>query len=177
MNEHDEEEDELRELHHQFDVLLHIHLLNDTTKSRHSDQLQQTEQGQDLVPLLGNEEGYVVEWNCRQDVYGKSSFEIFHGDCLLIKNFLACKWIVICRFELKGNINAKYDVNQGVDDQESTTFHSSRFEAYFKWNSEAVVDSQNDDEYFKVDLPWVIDSQDTLRIRHHFFSMLLYVLI
>ena len=116
MNEHDEEEDELRKLHHQFYVLFHIHLLNDTAKPRHSDQLQQAEEWQDLVPLLGDEKGDVVEGDCRQDVYGESSFEILHGDCLLIKDFLTRERIIICSLELEGNINAKYDVNQGVDD-------------------------------------------------------------
>ena len=53
MNEHNQEENQLSKKHHQLDVFLHIHALNDSAQSGNPDELKQTEERQNSTLRFG----------------------------------------------------------------------------------------------------------------------------
>lgn len=65
---HHKEENDLGQLHHQLDVLLHVHPFYNSPKSRHPNQFQQTEQRENFRLLLRYHESYAVEWDSSQQV-------------------------------------------------------------------------------------------------------------
>lgn len=74
MNEHDKHKNDLGQFHHEFDVFSYVHSFNDTTKSRNSNQLEQTEQWQDGDALSGDSIRNVIKWHSCHKVNYESSF-------------------------------------------------------------------------------------------------------
>lgn len=111
MNIHNQEENDLSKLHHQLDILFHIHSLNDSSKSGNSDQFQQTKKRQDFILLQGNGIHDCVEWNCSKEIDSKPSSEIVLPDRLLVKDFITTQRIIVGRLELDEDIDQEDEVN------------------------------------------------------------------
>ena len=177
MNEHDKHKNDLRQFHHEFDMLSHIHSFNDTTKSRNSDQLKQTEEWKDGDALSGDCIRNVIKWHCCHEVNYESSFQICPENYPLVKNFVAAEWVIKRCFELDININSEYQINDRVEDYELSCLHGHWLEADFQGNTEAVVNSKDDNKDFKVNLFRMVDFKNACFVNFNNFSMLLKILI
>jgi hypothetical protein len=70
--------------------------------------------------------------------------------------------------KLYENIKCKQQINDCVDNQEISSFHFDWLETQFKWNTEGIVEGQNDNEQLPVCLPGVIltDHENVVLVSH-----------
>lgn len=177
MDEHNKHENDLGELHHEFDVFSHVHSFDDTAETGDSDKLQQTKQWQNGNSLSGNRIRDIIKRYRRHKINYEPSLEICPKDNLLVKHLVTTQWIVEGCLELDIYINTKNQINNRVEDHKFSGLHSDRLETDFQRDTEAVVNSKNDDENLEVNLFWMVDFKNTSFVDHDDLSVFLQVFI
>ena len=128
---HDQEEDELRKLHHQLDVFFYVHSLDDPSESGHSDQLQETKKRQDLVFDSKYSISKRIERYSGKQVNEESSFDIVPEDLALVKDLISTKRVIVGRLKLHKDIDTKDEIDNRVEYQEALALHRHWLQADF----------------------------------------------